>query len=194
MVQVQLNHPKIPKIASIIDVPLGSQEIPVPFLALPTTALGLFGFIMTVNVQLLYEGDEELANEGQTASEAKAAAKEGAGKVMSSFKSFNPFAKTKKVNVKTETAASTPTPPAEGEKAKSNSISLSTERNITEFKKIKIALGFNFRIEDITGIISISIPELPIWVMDAAVDAEELKKAKVKAQQKAKGIGKKIGK
>ena len=208
MVQVQLDHPKIPKMASIIDVPLGTQEIPVPFLALPTTALGLFGFIMTVNLQLLYPGDGDVANGGQTASEAAAAAKaaaagaaatakDGAGKVATGVKSFNPFKKSEKIipgttppeqaggaekgTGATEEAAA----PEEEGSARSKSISMSSERKISDFDKIKISLGFNFRIEDVTGIISISIPELPIWVMDASVDADELKKAK----EKAKGFG-----
>mmetsp|Transcript_21893 Transcript_21893/g.45605 ORF Transcript_21893/g.45605 Transcript_21893/m.45605 type:complete len:417 (+) Transcript_21893:115-1365(+) len=187
MVQIQLDHHKIPKIASIIDVPLGSQEIPVPFLALPTTALGLFGFIMTVNVQLLYEGEEDVANEGLTITDAKASAREGAGKMMSGMKSLNPFKKEKilpaEPPVEPSEAATTTNNPA----TRPASISTSTDKNIAEFKKIKVSMGLSFRIEDITGILSVSIPEMPLWVVDNTIDAEELKKAKeAAASAKAK--------
>jgi hypothetical protein len=194
MVQVHLDHPKIPTMASIIDVPLGTHSVPVPFLSLPSTVLGLFGFVMTFNLQLLYEGYEDCANAGQTAEEAAAAARVGAGKVIKGVKSFNPFKKSESI-IPEITAAeqidkgtrATEEAAAQEETGSKRlkSISMSSDRKISDFTKIKISVGFNFRVEDNTGIISISIPELPIWVMDATVDADELKKAK----DKAKGFG-----
>lgn len=197
MVQVHLDHPKIPKMASTIDVPLGTQEVPVPFLALPSTVLGLFGFIMTFNLQLLYEGDEDCALAGQTASEAAAVAKaaaagaaktakDEAGKAIKGVKSWNPFKKrTTSATTDDKGTRATEEAPKLEEAGRLKSISMSSDRKISDFTKIKISVGFNFRVEDNTGIISISIPELPIWVMDATVDADELKKAK----DKAKGFG-----
>lgn len=65
-------------------------------------------------------------------------------------------------------------------------ISTSATTSISDYKFVKVSVGINFRIEDVTGILSISIPELPIWFMDRMIPKDSLEKAKGVAKEKAK--------
>jgi hypothetical protein len=196
IVQIQLNHPKIPKLASIIDVPVGTQEIPVPFLAVPCTALGLFGLVMTVTVQLIYEGEDVMKNEGQTIGDVKASASEGVGKAVSGVKSGmqrifgakkSMFGGKKAEEEKEEAPALAETPAAETSAAPAEvAVPAADKKDIKDFKQVRVHLGLSFCIQDAMGILAFAVPETPVWMFDTTIDADKLKEARKVAKEKTK--------